>query len=147
MFSKKWSGSILVALAFASGFGLRGVVTPTPILQASAANRVFEIRTYTAPDGKLDALKARFRDHTISIFKKHNMVSIGYFTPQDAPLSQNTLIYVLAHPSRDAAKTNWAAFNADPEWVTARTASEVNGKLTTGVTSVFVDPTDFSPIK
>src|SRR6185369_9951179 len=88
-------------------------------VHAQSNARVFELRTYTAPEGKLDALNARFRDHTMEIFKKHAMTSIGYFVPQDAPNSQNTLVYILAHPSRDAAKANWAAFQADPEWVKA----------------------------
>src|SRR5262245_22838166 len=77
---------------------------PSSVVHAQGSNRVFEIRTYTAAPGKLDALKARFRDHTIDIFNKHGMKSVGYWTPQDAPLSQNTLIYILAHESRDAAK-------------------------------------------
>ena len=126
-----------------TGMSMRSGAT----VHAQAGSHVYEIRTYTTPDGKLDALKARFRDHTIAIFNKHNMKSIGYWTPQDAPLSQNTLIYILEHPSREAAKANWAAFGADPDWVKAKGESEVNGKLTTKVDSVFVDPTDFSPIK
>src|SRR5688572_3463094 len=74
---------------------------------AQEDRRVFEIRTYTAHEGKLDALHTRFRDHTMRLFKKHGLTSIGYWIPQDAPSSQNTLIYILAHPSRDAAKKNW----------------------------------------
>lgn len=143
----KRSMILMVAAAFAAGFGVRGAVAPEARLQAAAANRVFEIRTYTTPPGKLEALKSRFRDHTIQIFNKHEMTSIGYWTPQDEPLSQNTLIYVLAHPSREAAKKNWADFRNDPEWVKAKAASEKDGPLTTKVESVFVDPTDFSPIK
>ena len=106
-----------------------------------------EIRTYTAADGKLEALKSRFRDNTIRIFNKHQMTSIGYWVPQDAPRSQNTLIYILAHPSRDAAKANWAAFQADPEWVKVKADSEKDGRLVTNVDSVFADPADFSQIK
>ena len=75
------------------------------------------------------------------------MTSIGYFVPQDAPASQNTLVYILAHPNREEAKKNWASFQADPEWVKARTESEVQGRLTTKVESVFLDPLDFSPMK
>ena len=99
------------------------------------------------PDGKLDALKARFRDHTIRIFNTHDMTSIGYWIPQDAPLSQNTLVYVLAHPSREDAKKNWAAFQADPEWVKAKAESEKDGKNVEKAESVFMDPDDFSQIK
>jgi len=134
--------------AFAVGFGVRGLTDRAAVVHAAAANRVFELRTYTAPPGKLDALKARFRDHTIRLFKKHDMEAIGYWTPQDKPNSENTLIYVLVHPSREAATKNWAEFQADPEWVKARADSQKDGPLTTKTPeSVFMDPADFSPIK
>jgi hypothetical protein len=139
--------AVVMAAVFVAGVVAGVSMKSASVVQAQGSNRVFEIRTYTAPEGKLDALKARFRDHTIAIFNKHDMKSVGYWTPQDAPLSQNTLIYILAHPSRQAAKTNWDAFRTDPEWVKAKADSEVNGPLTTKVESVFVDPTDFSPIK
>ena len=113
----------------------------------AASGRVFEMRTYTAPPGKLDALQARFRDHTIRIFNKHGMTSIGYWVPQDEPRHSNTLIYILSHESREAAAKNWAAFRADPEWVKASTASELNGKIVEKVESVFMDSTDYSQIK
>jgi len=105
------------------------------------------LATYTAPEGKLPELQARFRNHTMRIFNKHNMTSIGYWVPQDAPNSQNTLIYVLAHPSREAAKKNWADFQADSEWQKVSTESQVNGRIVSKVESVFMDPTDYSPIK
>jgi hypothetical protein len=109
--------------------------------------RVFEMRTYTCNEGKLPDLLARFRNHTVQIFEKHGMTSVGYWVPQDAPGSQNTLIYILAHPSREAAKTNWAAFQNDPEWKKVQKESEANGKIVSNVVSVFMDPTDFSAIK
>jgi NIPSNAP protein len=114
---------------------------------AFAQARVYELRTYTAPEGKLDALKARFRDHTIRIFKKHGIESIGYWVPQDGDRSKNTLIYIVAHPSREAATKNWAAFAADPEWKKVAAESEANGKIVTKVESVFMDPTEFSKLK
>jgi hypothetical protein len=140
---------VVVVAAFAAGFGVRGLTSPSVTVHAAAANRVFEIRTYVAPPGKLEALKTRFRDHTLKFFKQHNMESIGYFTPMDAPKKEDTLIYVLAHPSREEAAKNWAAFQADPGWVAARAESVKDGPLTIqgGVTSVFVEPTDFSPMK
>jgi hypothetical protein len=137
---------LIVVAAFAGGFVARSLVQPVVTLHA-AADRVFEIRTYTTPPGKLEALKSRFRDHTVTIFNKHGMTSVGYWVPQDAPLSANTLIYILAHPSRDAATKAWAEFRTDPEWVKAKAESEKDGPLTTKVESVFVDPVDFSPIK
>jgi hypothetical protein len=117
------------------------------VAEAQAAGRVFELRTYTAPDGKLGELHARFRNHTLRIFEKHGMTSVAYFAPQDAPLSGNTLVYLLAHKSREAAKASWAAFSADPEWRKVAAESQANGPLTTRIESVFLDPTDYSPMK
>src|SRR5262245_55018796 len=56
---------------------------------------VYELRLYHAKPGKMDALKARFGDHTDSIFRRHNMKSLGYWSPEDAPDSQNLFIYIL----------------------------------------------------
>jgi len=127
----------LTALAF--------MTTPASLAQSSG--RVFEIRTYTTFDGKLDALQKRFREHTIEIFNRHGMTSVGYWVPQDAPRSQNTLIYILAHPSRETAKQHWAEFVSDPEWKKVAAESEANGKIVSKVESVFVDATDYSPLK
>jgi hypothetical protein len=114
---------------------------------ASAQTRVYELRTYTCNEGKLDALKARFRDHTIQIFNRHGLVSIGYWVPSDPARSKTTLIYILAHPSREAAEKNWAAFHADPEWKKVSAESDAGGKIVSKVESVFMDPADFSPLK
>jgi hypothetical protein len=115
---------------------------------ASAESRVFELRIYTANEGKLEDLKARFRDHTTAIFKKHHMEVIAYWTPQsDDPKSKNTFIYILAHPSREAATKNWNEFREDPEWVKVSTESEKNGKLVQKVDSTFMDALPFSPMK
>ena len=118
-----------------------------PLASSAADNRVFELRTYTTLPGKLPDLLARFRDHTTKLFEKHGMQNIGYWVPKDAPRSENTLIYLLAHSSREAAKKSWDAFRADPDWQKAAKASEANGKLVDKVESVFLDPTDFSKIK
>ena len=134
-------------LLLACGFCVGSVFKPWSSVHAQSNTRVFEIRTYTAAEGKLDALHARFRDHTVALFTKHDMTSIGYFKPQDAPLRQNTLIYILAHPSREAATKNWQAFHDDPEWQKVKAASEAQGALTTKIESVFADPTDYSPMK
>ena len=112
-----------------------------------AESRVYELRTYTCYEGKLDALKVRFRDHTIRIFNKHGMESVGYWVPQDGERSKNTLIYILAHPSREAAAKNWAEFQADPEWKKVAAESEANGKIVQKVESVFMEPTEFSHLK
>ena len=115
---------------------------------AFAQNRVYELRTYTCNEGKLEALKTRFRDHTITIFNRHGMESIGYWIPQDGEKSKTTLIYILAHPSREAAAKNWKEFAADPEWKKVAAESEVNGKiLAKPPESMFMDPADFSKLK
>jgi hypothetical protein len=114
---------------------------------AATPGRVFEIRTYTANPGKLDALHARFRDHTMAAFDKHHMKNVAYWTPEDAPLSQDTLIYVISHDSREAAKANWTGFIGDPDVRKFMAASEEQGKIVARVESVFVDATDYSPMK
>jgi hypothetical protein len=114
---------------------------------ANEGERVFEIRTYTTEPGKLPDLLKRFRDHTCQLFEKHAMINIGYWVPTDGPRSQNTLIYILAHKSRDTAKQSWKDFQADPDWINVKEASEANGKIVTKVESVFAAPTDFSPIR
>ena len=109
------------------------------------AGEVFELRVYHTLPGKLEGLLARFRDHTMTIFKRHGMESVAYWVPTDAPLAGNTLFYILRHPSRAAADANWAAFRADPEWKQVSAASEANGKLVERVESTFLVRTDFSP--
>ncbi|HEV2619621.1 MAG TPA: NIPSNAP family protein [Acidobacteriaceae bacterium] len=106
---------------------------------------VFELRVYHTYDGKLDGLLARFRDHTMTIFKRHGIESVAYWTPTDEPLAGRTLFYILRHPSRQAATANWAAFRDDPEWKQVSAASEANGKLVEKVDSTFLKLTDFSP--
>ena len=110
-------------------------------------DQVFELRTYTAAEGKFDDLLARFRDHTLRIFEKHGMTNVGYWTPQDEPLSANTLIYVLAHPSREEAEQSWRDFSSDPEWQSVAEESQKDGRLIVGLERVFLDPTDFSPMR
>lgn len=129
----------LALLIFAGGY-LSGV-------HAAGPARVYELRTYTTFDGKLDALNARFRNHTTRIFEKHGMTNIGYWTPMDAPTKNNTLIYIISHASRDAAKQSWDAFRNDPEWKKVAAESEKDGKINQKVESVFLEPTDYSKIK
>ena len=109
------------------------------------ASAVYELRVYHASEGKLDDLLKRFREHTTKIFEKHGMKNIAYWTPLDDPLKGKTLIYILGHPSREAAVNNWKSFSDDPEWQKVRDASEVNGKLVEKVDSTFMVLTDFSP--
>ncbi|HSH75330.1 MAG TPA: NIPSNAP family protein, partial [Longimicrobiales bacterium] len=121
----------------------RAATAPTP----QAADRVFELRTYTAPEGKLDDLLARFRNHTMRIFEKHGMTNVGYWLPQDEELRQNTLVYLLAHPSRAAADQAWRDFSADPEWQRVSEESQRDGRIVSGVERMYLDPTDFSQMR
>lgn len=114
---------------------------------AAEGTRIFELRTYHATPGKMADLNKRFKEHTNALFKKHGMEIIGFWTPVDGDGAENTLIYILAHKSRDEAKKSWAAFAADPDWVKARKESEANGSLTTGIESRFMNPTDYSPLR
>ena len=126
--------------------------------EEKAKERVFEMRVYIAHEGKIDDLHKRFRDHTNKLFVKHGMELVGYWTPNDAqqknPLAaalsedpKNTLVYILAYPSREAAAKSWAAFRDDADWKKAYQESHKNGVLVKKVISQFLAPTDYSPIK
>ncbi|MDN4502364.1 NIPSNAP family protein [Alteromonadaceae bacterium BrNp21-10] len=128
--------SVLISLVFFVGF--------TASAATSEDSKIFEMRTYTTYDGKLDNLLSRFRDHTMTIFEKHDMQNIGYWIPED---QENTLIYIIAHNSKAAAEQSWKAFIADPQWQAAYTASIADGKLVSDIESVFMHSTDFSPLK
>lgn len=121
-----------------------------PAVDSSA--RVFELRTYNAAKDKLNNLHARFRDHTLALFAKHGMTNFAYFKLTDGQdNSETTLLYLLAHKSRQAAKNSFASFLKDPKWIAAKKASEENagGSLTApgGVRSLFLNPTDYSPTR
>ncbi len=136
---------ILSVLAFAV-LAARSVAAE----QAAAAKpdaRVFEIRTYYAAPGKMKDLHARFRDHTCKLLEKHGMTLIGFWTPTDPKGADEVLIYIVAHPSEEAAKKVWADFQKDPDWIKAKADSEMNGRLTTKVESKFYNPTDYSKTK
>ena len=133
-------GKLMKRFCFAA---LLGMTTTMPLLSAENETPVYELRTYYAAPGKLDDLHARFRDHTMKIFEKHGMTNIGYWTPLDNP--DRKLIYMLAFPSRSAAQKAWNEFSADPEWQSARKASEAKGKLVAKAESIFLKPTDYSP--
>jgi hypothetical protein len=142
MLKKALTGAALTA-AFVAGYVVRGGVPGEPVALAQG-NRVFELRTYTAGEGKLDLLHARFRNHTLKFFQKHGMTSVIYGKPLDQPLSQNTMLYVLAYPSREAAKKSWDSFRADQGW---QTVAKESGVGQVKVDSVYFEPTDYSPMK
>jgi hypothetical protein len=117
------------------------------LMGSNPSHHVYELRMYHVNPGKMDALRDRFADHTDALFKRHNMKSIGYWVPEDAPASQNLFIYILEHPSREEAEKNWADFQADPEWQKVKTESEKNGKLADHTDRYFMDPTSFSALQ
>src|SRR5437867_2562449 len=112
-------------------------------VQGSA--KVYELRVYQAAPGKLAQLLARFREHTSKLFDRHGMKNVAYWTAVDEPQKSNTLVYILEHPSREAAVANWKSFQDDPEWKIVRDKSEANGKLVERVESTYLVLTDFSP--
>lgn len=120
-----------------AGSGLKG---------GGAANSdvVYELRAYHAAAGKLNDLLARFRDHTDKLFARHGMKSVAYWVPVDEPAKSNSLIYILQHPSREAAAANWKSFQDDPEWKSVKAKSEENGSLVDKVDSTYMAMTDFS---
>ncbi len=150
----------LMATLFGAGyaFGNAGGADLVPSAEASPTlnaepraalpvqtTRVFELRTYTAPEGKLDDLLTRFRDHTMRIFEKHGIENVGYWVPQETP---NTLIYIISHDSRQAATDSWASFRADPEWTEVARASQVDGQILAKATGfVFQEATNYWAIR
>ena len=108
---------------------------------------IYELRTYWAAEGKLEALNTRFRDVTLAVFAKYDMQVVGFWTPEQPTEETGDLVYILAFESKDAMKNAWKAFIADPDWVNGKAASEVNGKLVTKLTSVVMEATDYSPLK
>jgi len=137
------SAAVLSA-AFLAGFATRGIVMPGDVVHAQTATKVYELRTYTVPEDRLEALHARFRNHTLRMFQKHGMTNVVYFRPQDPAKARTTLTYLIAHPSRAAADQNWAAFRADPEWQKIAADSGVGPVK---VANEFFEPADYSPMK
>lgn len=135
-----------LGLVFGAGV-VAGQWVQEPRVAAQATPTVFELRTYTTLPGKLDDLHARFRDHTTQLLEKHGMINIGYWVPMDAPLKDNTLVYIVAHDSREAADNSWKAFGADPAWHKVRDASEASGKIVEKVERQWLTAVDYSPIK
>ena len=111
------------------------------------ADRFFEMRVYYANPGKMQALHARFRDHTCKLFEKHGMTNIGYWSPTTGENAENTLVYILAYPSKEARDKSWKSFGDDPDWVKAKADSEKDGALVAKVESRFMTPTEYSSIK
>jgi hypothetical protein len=140
--------ALALGVFVAGGLWLRAAdEKPAASPAAGAKTRFFEMRTYTTNPGKLDALHARFRDHTNRLFQKHGIDLVGYWVPTDPERSKDTLVYILAYPDKEAREKAWKDFQADPDWQKAKAESEKDGALVKKVDSVFMTPTDYSPIK
>jgi NIPSNAP protein len=123
------------------------IVGNGPLVRAENKNRVFEIRTYTAHPGRLSALVQRMGHGENKAFTKAGMPPVGFFVATESPKSQDTFVYILAHESREAAKASWDKFRDDPDWKVLRAASEADGAIVAKAETIFVTPTDFSPLK
>ena len=143
---KRYLVAILGLVVFGLGYAAGQFSAFESVAQAQG-ERIFEMRTYTAHPGRLDALNARFRDHTTRIFENHGMTNVGYWTPQEAPLAENTLVYILAHDSREAGQASWDAFRADPEWSQVAEESQRDGRIVQNVDVLWLEATDYSKIK
>ncbi|MCA9076040.1 MAG: NIPSNAP family protein [Planctomycetaceae bacterium] len=120
----------------------------SPEVQPPRADKLYELRVYKANEGKLDALHARFRDHTQDIFASHNMRSYGYWSPTEGTKAGNNLIYILEYDDRDAANAGWQAFFKDPKWQKAYQESIKDGRLLAEKPeSIYMRPTNYSPIR
>jgi len=139
----------LLSVSFVLGmlFASMQVSTRATAADAPPAGKVYELRVYHTNPGKLEALHARFRDHTCKLFQKHGMELVGFWTPIDGEESKDTLIYIVAFPSVEAQKKAWQSFRADPEWIKVKAESEKEGSLTTKVESKNMKATDFSPLR
>ena len=143
---KALTGSLLLTAAVL-GVAARATAEDKKADPTKPENRVFELRIYTAAPGKMDALQARFRNHTMKLFEKHGMTNVAYWTELNPKGGEEKLYYVLAYPSKEAADKAWAAFRNDPDWKKAKDASEKDGPLVKKVESIYLRPTDFSPMK
>src|SRR3982750_3671542 len=135
---------ITAAIVTAGALGIAGFAAAAG---SKPDNRVFEMRTYISNPGKMSALHARFRDHTCKLFEKHGMTNVGYWSQISGDNAENTLVYILAYPSKEAREASWKAFAADEDWKKAKADSEKDGVLVGKVISVFMTGTDYSAIK
>lgn len=108
---------------------------------------IYELRTYWAAPGKLDALNARFQTLTLGLFARYNMQVVGFWTPSAPTEESGDLVYVMAFADQQALEQAWAAFRADPDWQAGRAASEVDGILAAKVVSTVMLPTAYSPLQ
>ena len=108
---------------------------------------IYELRTYWAPPGKQDQMHARFRNLTVGLFARHGLNMVGFWIPEPATADSGDLVYILAFHDQAALEAAWSAFRADPEWQAGKAASEAEGPIVAKLTSMIMNPTDYSPLK
>ena len=114
----------------------------TASLAPNSFSEIYELRTYTSHEGKLENVLNRFENHTMALFEKHGIRNIGYWVSED---QDNTLIYIVAHESRDRAKHSWENFVSDPKWKAARNASVADGPIVNKIENLYMKKASFSP--
>ena len=144
MYNKYRKLTLIGLVSFGLGLVADDVIRFAGVAEAQSSDRAFELRTYTTHPGRIEALHARFANHTVELFERHGITNVGYFRPDDAALAENTLVYLIAHDSRESAEASWAEFRADPEWQRAREESQRDGQIVENVESLFLSPTHYS---
>lgn len=107
---------------------------------------LYELRIYRCCPGRLPALLNRFQNQTLKLWEKHGIRQAGFWTTLIGE-SNHELIYLLAWDSLAERETKWPAFQADPDWIAARNASEADGPILINVSSQILTPTAFSSVK
>jgi NIPSNAP len=107
---------------------------------------LYELRIYSCIPGRLPALLKRFESVTLKMFEKHGIRPAGFWTVQIGE-GNNDLHYFLAWESLAERETKWAAFQADPAWISARAESERDGPIVASLKSMILQPTAFSTVK
>ncbi len=107
---------------------------------------IYESRVYTVLPGRMPALLARFENVTLGFWEKYGIRPIGFFTTLVGPSSYD-LSYLLAWESLAEREQRWNAFQSDPEWIAARSASEADGQIVANIANSFLTPTAFSALQ
>jgi hypothetical protein len=106
---------------------------------------IYELRIYTATPDKMPDLLARFRNHALKIFERHDIKSIGYWLNHIGGRNDE-LIYIVAFDDMAQREKAWAAMGADPDWQKIRGESNKDGNIVHHITNQIMVPTDFSPL-
>jgi hypothetical protein len=107
---------------------------------------IYELRVYRPMPGKMPALLRRFEDHTLKIWKRIGIRSVGFWTTLIGESNQQ-LTYMLAWESMAECETVWNTFAADPEWIEVAAESEREGPIVQNIANQLLRPTAFSPMK